>query len=112
MLVKHFSQVLKTWWIGSLWVLVLLVEPLLMQKLTEPTAVISELRLIICVAGILSGVMLLALNWSMLKINAWIWSLIVVQSLEVFVHVIGTVEVQVYLLAVCGLLGFSWLMAE
>jgi hypothetical protein len=112
MLVKHFSQVLKTWWIGSLWVLVLLVEPLLMQKLTEPTGVISELRLIICVAGILSGVMLLALNWSMLKINAWIWSLIVVESLVVFMHVTGTVEVQVYLLAVCGLLGFSWLMAE
>lgn len=113
MLLQRFQQVLKTWWLGSLWVLALLVVPLLQQRLPESGALVFELRVMVSVMGIIAGGILLALDWSGLKKNLWVWSLVFVQSVLVVVAALGLGPFAVsYLFTLGALLAFGWLMAE
>ena len=113
MLLQRFQVVLKTWWLGSLWVLALLVIPLLQQRLPESAGLVFELRVMVSVMGVVAGGLLLGLNWVGLKKNLWVWSLIVVQVVLVVVAALGLGQFAVaYLFALNTMLGFGWLMAE
>lgn len=112
MLMQRFQVVLKTWWLGSLWALALLVVPLLQQRLpgSDSLVLVFELRLMVSVMGVIAGGLLLGLNWSGLKKNLWVWSLIAVQVVLLAMAGFGLGGVS-YLFALSALLGLGWLMA-